>query len=129
MKNKEKFKEEIFEICCGGNKVAVNATTNTPVPCIAGQCSQCSFKHSHYCSDAFVEWCDKEYVQPCPFKENELVEVSDDHHDWRLRHFARMADNDAYPYVVYDRGNTSEEDIDTMVYKYCRKYGTLGDLV
>lgn len=76
------------------------------------------------------EWLNEEYVEPCQFKKDELVEVSDDGIEWYLRYFYRIDETRTNrKFLTSACGKTSKE-IDLVTgWKYCRKYGTLGGLV
>lgn len=128
MKNKYKFKEKIFEICCGGDLIAVERGTNVPSPCRETKCENCKFRNRE-CQSAFAEWCNEEYIEPCEFEKDELVEVSDDCQNWKIRHFAGMNSDRDYPYSAYNYGFTSVESTSETKYKYCKKYGTIGGLI
>ena len=68
----------------------------------------------------------EEETEECPFENDELVEVSDDGISWRLRHFSRMKEG---RYYTYGYGYNSSETKEVIDWDYCRKYGTLGELV
>lgn len=127
MTNKIFFKEEIFEVACGGTHIAVDKKTNKPRSCKDISCSDCALrKDDTKCKDAFLEWLNTEYGEPCPFEIDELVEVSDDGKNWYLRHFSHKEKDKCY---VFTNGAKSNENHRAVDYPYCRKYGTLGGLV
>lgn len=127
MTNKEHFKEEIFEIACEGDSIAVDKRTNKPCGCGGIGCSGCALANKiGSCRDALVKWLDEEYKEPCPFEKDELVEVSYNGKNWCLRYFSHKDNNE---YCVFPMGAKSSEKFETVYYQYCRKYGTLGGLV
>jgi hypothetical protein len=64
MKNKEKFKNEIVNIVCSGDKFAVNKETYELVPCAHILCCHCLF-YDNYCdNNKLIDWVDKEYKEP-----------------------------------------------------------------
>jgi hypothetical protein len=64
MKNKEKFKNEITDIICDGDIIAVDKETRTPVPCSIIACDKCLFYSEIGCSDALNVWANQEYKEP-----------------------------------------------------------------
>lgn len=122
MKNKEFYKEQIFEVACKGERIAIDKETNTPCICSKLGCYNCKLGKYDNCTDMFAIWCNEEYVEPCPFEEGELVEVSDNEEHWYLQYFDKF---ESGRYVTH-AGKTSERHSSWV---YCRKYGTLGGLV
>lgn len=62
MKNKEKFKNEIVDIICDGDSIAVDKETHVPVACTNIECDNCLFYNiKEYCIDSLVEWANQEY--------------------------------------------------------------------
>lgn len=76
MKNKEKYKDEIFEIACTGRKAAVSKK-GKPIACT--YCYLCMFSSSENCMDAFSEWCEAEYIERPTLTNNErkFLEIVD----------------------------------------------------
>lgn len=127
MTNKEYFKEQILEITCIGDVVAVDEKGN-PYCCHGTRrCNDCIFsKEQDSCKDLRKKWFNAEYVEHCPFEKDELVEVSDDGIDWKLRYFSSIKNGICWAYI---RGETSKENGGATWWRYCQKYGTLGGLV
>lgn len=126
MTNKEFYKEQILDIVCNGDRFAFNKDTNELCACgYSMSCRNCLFNDGT-CGKMTKEWCNAEYVEPYPFKEGELVEVSDNGTIWCLRYFSHIGKNMEYKYYTYD---TQKKIGDGTCWKYCRKYGTLGGLV
>lgn len=121
MTNREKFKEEILDMACDGMTFAVQKDTNKPVACRDLDCSKCIFEDD--CNINRFEWCNAEYIEPCEFEKDELVEVSNDGKNWKLRYFSQMYKGKCYAFV---NGNKSTENSEDYPWEYCRKYGTLG---
>lgn len=65
MKNKEKFRDEIFEIACKGNSIAINKYTGELVDCGGVGCKDCAFNNPNKlsCREACCQWANKEYKQ------------------------------------------------------------------
>lgn len=127
MTNKEFYKEQILYLVCEGSKIAINKDTQMPCKCENVHCNTCLlYGDSYNCRQTFSEWCKAEYVKPCPFKKDELVEVSQNGVDWLLRHFCKL-ENEMY--YCYENGKTSTNSHCTQAWRYCRKYGTLGGLI
>lgn len=124
MTNKGFFKEEIFEIACSGDGIAVDKETNKPCKCSETSCVLCALfnKTDLRCTYALAEWLEAEYKEPCPFEEGELVEVSDDKEFWYLEYFVEFTEG------MYETRSYKEDKL-TSLRVYCQKYGTLGGLV
>ncbi len=128
MTNREKFKEEILDIACKGLQLGVK-TTGEPIACGDLACEDCICENcicENCNSKKIEEWANSEYVEPCPFERDELVEVSDDGQIWELRYFSHKEKERFY---FYESGHTSRETNKVVPWIYCRKYGTLGGLV
>ena len=76
MKNREKYKDKIFEIACTGRKVAVSKK-GRPVACV--DCDLCMYTSDKDCTDTFLEWCEAEYIERPTLTNNErkFLEVID----------------------------------------------------
>lgn len=129
MTNREYYKEQIFDLACSRRYIAFNKETNTLCCCSDISCTDCLFNAARNCCDiAFKNWLNAEHVEPCPFEEGELVEVSDDGNNWLLRYFSHIdKDCSKYKYITYIDG--FKENKYTTSWLHCRKYGTLGGLV
>ena len=61
MLNKEKFKEEIYEIACNGSAIAVEKN-NKVSSCKALSCPECIFfNRDEPCKVLRTKWCNEEY--------------------------------------------------------------------
>lgn len=70
MKNKEKFRDEIFEIACKGGSVAVDENTNKIVSCGELCCAECKFNSLAYnCSELCEQYLNEEYKNPAAVKQ------------------------------------------------------------
>lgn len=77
MENKDKFKNEIVDIICGGNSIAVDKETHVPVACTNIECDNCLFYNiKEYCIDALVEWANQEYKDPIVISQNDITFLS-----------------------------------------------------
>lgn len=65
MLNKEKFKEEIFDIACTGDSIAVTKSGNL-LGCEDCSCRNCAFNSDSdiNCRDMCKDWCNSEYKEP-----------------------------------------------------------------
>lgn len=130
MKNIEKYNDKIIDLALSGKRLGINKRTLVPCDCDGINCHNCAaFGSESSCETYRREWADAEYKEPCPFEKDEIVEVSDDGLDWRIRYFDSMSDNEEFPYIIYCYGYSSKDKFGTSLYKYCRKYGTLTGLV
>ena len=64
MKNKEYFKDQIYDILCSCKSVAVNSKTGEPFMC-NGSCANCAlFRRDDTCKTrAFMNWLDEEHKE------------------------------------------------------------------
>lgn len=112
MKNKEFFKEQIFEIACEHGKVAV--VNGEPANCrLLNGCTSCEFYISEArCKDGFKDWLEKDHeeqkIQPevKSLKKDDRVLVSNDGTIWRRRYFEKYDSNQELVYT-YECGYTS----------------------
>lgn len=65
MKNKEYFKDQIYDILCSCKNVAVNSKTGEPFMCDRYSCANCAlFRADGTCQTrAFMNWLDEEYKE------------------------------------------------------------------
>lgn len=65
MVNKEKFKDELVDIICNGDSIAVDKETHIPVHCTKTECCKCLFNTMKLkCVDAMTDWSNQEYKEP-----------------------------------------------------------------
>lgn len=65
MKNKEFYKDEIFEVACKRDRFALNKTTKEIDCCLEMNCCDCLFDSSHYCCGSrAMKWLEEEHVEP-----------------------------------------------------------------
>lgn len=63
MLNKEKIKDEIFEIACNGSAIAVEKN-NIVCPCKTLSCQECIFfNRDEPCKVLRTKWCNEEYEE------------------------------------------------------------------
>ena len=110
MTNREKFAEQILDIACNSEKIAVDKKTMKPVSCNNIRCEDCYFEGKvSGCDDACKEWCESEYKEP-PIDWSKVpvdtpILVRDSKNDkWLHRHFAEFEDDYVY---AWDVGQTS----------------------
>lgn len=123
MTNREFYKEQILDAVCTGHSFGFDKTDNMIHACCEINCEDCLF-NSKGCSNAVEEWCNAEYIEPCPFEEGELVEVSDDNVVWYLEFFSHTTSNSLLKYATYVTSKNSP-----VYWKHCQKYGTLGNRI
>lgn len=112
MKNKEFYRDEIFEIACEHSKVAV--VNGEPANCRSlNGCTSCDFYISEVrCKDGFKDWLEKEHeeqkIQPevKSLKKDDRVLVSTNGEDWVKRHFKEY-DEEMDVVYTYTCGYTS----------------------
>lgn len=111
MTNREKFAEQILDIACNGNRLAVNKATLEPTACRKLACGDCLFNThgSDYCGNEADKWANSEYVEP-PVDWSKvavdtpiLVRDSADL-EWTKRYFAKYENGSVF---AWDCGRTS----------------------
>lgn len=107
MLNKEKYKEEIWNIACKGKPISL--VNGEPSDCFQTMCEDCDlFISASTCTDGFAEWANSEYKEPeidwskVPVDTPILVSNNGEH--WHKRHFARFKYDRVY---VWANGFTS----------------------
>lgn len=63
MKNREKYKEELLNIACAGNRIAIDKRTMQIKGCEVFPCGLCLFSGSDGCSKKLAEWAETEYIE------------------------------------------------------------------
>lgn len=102
MKNKEKFAEEILDIVCKGNDVALDISTGSLCACPGFSCSRCYFYLNNYpngtkiCRENLAHWANSEHKEKKEFSEADkaYVKAID-----KLNWFARDKNGVVYGYV------------------------------
>lgn len=126
MFNREKFKEEILNIVCYGNAVAIEKETGKPVACntLSKDCRECLFCGDRTpCSILFKRWCYSEYVPKVDWSkvkvDTPILVRDSEKHDWLRRYFSHTFDGEVY---VFTNGQTSwtTEYGDTVKYIYAK---------
>ena len=107
MKNKEFYRDEIFEIACEHSKVAV--VNGEPANCRSlNGCTSCEFYISEVrCKDGFKDWLEKDHEEPRiqpevkKLKQGDRVLVSVDGISWVKRYFKKydFAEESVYAYI------------------------------
>lgn len=64
MKNKEFWKDTIYNIFCEGGVVAIDRSTQEPRPCSYADCEQCLFGGDDKCADGLRKWLEQEHIEP-----------------------------------------------------------------
>lgn len=121
MTNREKFAEQILDIACNSEKIAVDKKTMKPVSCNDIRCKDCYLEgRVGGCDDACKEWCESEYKEPpidwskVPVDTPILVRYSQNV-KWLHRHFAKFEDGVVY---AWEDGKTSWSSLTKTDWKY-----------
>ena len=81
MKNKEKFAEQILDIVCKGNDVALDISTGSLCACQGFSCGECYFYLNNYpngtkiCRENLAHWANAEYKEKKEFSEADKLYV------------------------------------------------------
>lgn len=103
MTNREKFAEQILDIACIGELLAIGKNTMKLVSCADILCEDCYFGMDvdKKCGDACKEWCESEYKEPSidwskvPVDTPILVGDSENG-GWIRRYFAKYENGQVY---------------------------------
>ena len=111
MTNREKFAEQILDIACSNDAIAVDKATLEPIACGKLECKDCLFNVSDDmpCGNKRIKWANSEYVEP-PVDWSKvavdtpiLVNDSSDR-KWLKRYFARYENGSVF---AWNGGKTS----------------------
>lgn len=111
MTNREKFAEQILDIVCNNDTIAVDKATLEPIACDELKCGDCLFNVSDgmSCADQRIKWVNSEYVEPSvdwskvAVDTPILVNTSNDHR-WVKRYFAKYENGSVF---AWNNGATS----------------------
>lgn len=122
MTNKEKYVEQILDIACSGELLAVGKNTMKPVLCADILCEDCYFGMDvdKKCGDACKEWCESEYEEPSidwskVSVDTPILARDSENDEWLHRHFAKFEDGVVY---AWDDGKTSWSSLTKTYWKY-----------
>lgn len=107
MTNREKFAEQILDIACNSDTIAVDKATLEPIACCKSECKDCLFNGSDAmcCVDKRIIWANSEYVEPPVDWSKVAVDTpilvrNSEEEVWEKRHFAKYENG-----IVYAWGN------------------------
>lgn len=111
MTNREKFAEQILDIACNGEVIAVNKVTLEPIRCRGTACKEClfNFNGGESCIDKRKKWMNSEYVEP-PVDwskvavDTPILVTHSGMHLWVKRHFAQYENGSVF---AWNDGKTS----------------------
>ena len=95
MTNKEKYGNEILDIACTGDRVAMRKSDNVIVGCRKLECLDCAFNtHGKFCNDEIEKWANSEYVEPPVDWSKVAVDTpilvrDSEKNVWKKRYFAK----------------------------------------
>ena len=111
MTNREKFAEQILDIACNNDTIAVDKATLEPIACGKSECKDCLFSVSDVtsCGDKRIKWANSEYVEP-PVDwlkvavDTPILVKDSSGQRWLKRYFAKYENGSVY---AWDGGKTS----------------------
>lgn len=107
MLNREKYAEEILNIACKGDKIAI--CNGKLTACDDTHCINCDFRRPSECQEKMLKWANSEYVEPqvdwsrVPVDTPILVRHSESC-VWDRRYFAKYKNGLVY---AWKQGTTS----------------------
>lgn len=106
MTNREKYAEQILDIACSGELLAIGKNTMKLVSCADILCEDCYFGMDvdKKCGDACKEWCESEYVEPqidwSKVPVDTPIQVrNSEKNSWNNRYFAKYENNRVYAWI------------------------------
>lgn len=114
MKNKEYFKDQIYDILCSCKSVAVNRKTGKPFMC-DGSCANCAlFRSDGTCKTcAFMNWLDEEYKEHVlTHEEKQYLENVVRPFKNRVRSITKLPTSNDYAYVYFGVESIIESESD-----------------
>lgn len=63
MKNREKYAEELLNVACTGNRIAIDKRTMQIRGCAGLLCGNCLFSNYGNCNTRLAEWAESEYIE------------------------------------------------------------------
>lgn len=106
MTNREKYAEQILDIACIGELLAIGKNTMKLVSCADILCEDCYFGMDvdKKCGDACKEWCESEYVEPqidwSKVPVDTPIQVrNSEKNSWNNRYFAKYENNRVYAWI------------------------------
>lgn len=128
MTNREKYAEQILDIACIGELLAIGKNTMKLVSCADILCEDCYFGMDvdKKCGDACKEWCESEYVEPqidwSKVPVDTPILVRDKESDkWFRRYFARYEKGWVYAWSDGSNSWSAENKTTlTMNWKYAK---------
>ena len=93
MTNREKFAEQIMDIACSGDRIAVDKEAGKIVPCASLRCKKCLFDGaSQNCMHAAHQWCYSESTDWSKVPVDTPILVRDCENDeWLRRYYAGLS--------------------------------------
>lgn len=122
MLNREKYAEEILNIACKGDKIAI--CNGKLTACDDTHCINCDFRRPSECQEKMLKWVNSEYVEPPVDWSKVSVDTpiyvrcrSSD--EWEKKHFAKFENNCVY---AWSDGKTSWSTTNgsTMVWEHAK---------
>lgn len=102
MKNKEKYAEEIMEIACGGNSIAIVRESGRIEPCCSTFCVKCLF-NSAKCKERIREWAESEYIEKLVISKRDRAFLEYIRKEYKF--IARDKDGELFIYRTQPRRN------------------------
>ena len=111
MTNREKFAEQILDIACSNNAIAVDKATLETIACGKSECKDCLFNVSDVmsCGNKRIKWANSEYVEPPVDWSKVAVDTpilvrDNSFSEWGKRYFAKYENGGVY---AWSNGTTS----------------------
>ena len=113
MTNKEKYGNEIIELACKGDKIAVRNGKMTS--CDNLLCKDCDFGYSD-CNEKILKWANSEYVEPSVdwskvAVDTQILVRNSEEETWRKSYFAKYEHETVY---AWSGGATSWSVLDVV---------------
>lgn len=96
MKNREKYAEELLNVACTGNRIAIDKRTMQIKGCEVFPCGLCLFSGCD-CSKKLAEWAESEYIETVKISKRDRTFLD---YIEGYKYIARDGDGELYVYIT-----------------------------
>lgn len=97
MKNREKYAEELLNVACAGNRIAIDKRTMQIRGCEVFPCGLCLFRDCDGCSKKLAEWAESEYIETVKISKRDRAFLD---YIEGYKYIARDGDGELYVYIT-----------------------------
>lgn len=97
MKNREKYAEELLNVACTGNIIAIDKRTMQIRGCAGLLCGNCLFSNYGNCDTRLAEWAESEYIETVKISKRDRTFLD---YIEGYKYIARDGDGELYVYIT-----------------------------